>query len=121
RRGIEIVIILFAILAMIALIASYSEQPLLENRIAPIPQCQGKTQTLMIVGNAAQAILTPPVDTRPCMIVRKILPRRAVRAVVLPHRRPLPLGKIRSPAAPILRAVPCLNDAIALGGHPRSS
>src|SRR5436305_7088572 len=36
------------------------------------------------------------------MIVRKVFPSGAVRAVVLAHRSPLPLGEIRPPPFPML-------------------
>src|ERR1700745_2444007 len=36
------------------------------------------------------------------MVVRKVLPCGTIRAVILAHRAPLPLGQIRPPALPVL-------------------
>jgi len=53
RRGVQVVIELLDVLAVIAFPVGEPEQPLLEDRVAAVPECQGKTQPLLAVGNPA--------------------------------------------------------------------
>ena len=105
RRRIEVEVILLHVFAVIALIARQAEQALLQDRIAPVPKRQREAHALVPVADPADAVLAPAVGARARMIVRKIFPRRPVRAVILAHRSPLPLGKIRPPALPVLGAL----------------
>src|SRR5207244_4150441 len=74
---------------------------LLQDRVPPVPQCQGQAQPLVDVAESGQAVLTPPVRLRPGMIVRQVIPRVAVGAVVLADRAPLPLADVRPPPVPL--------------------
>src|SRR5712672_3976497 len=58
----------------------------------------------MPIAHASNSVFAPSIRPRTCMIVRKIFPCRAARAVVLAHRSPLPLREIRPPALPMLLA-----------------
>src|SRR5579859_6939383 len=55
----------------------------------------------MPVANSSQAIFPPSVGPGPRMIVRKVLPRCAVAAVILAHGAPLSFTQVRSPAFPV--------------------
>ena len=74
--GIEIVIELFAILAMIALAIGQAKQALLENRIAFVPEGKRKAKSLVMISESGDAILAPSIRTTAGMIVGEISPRR---------------------------------------------
>src|SRR6185295_7580638 len=48
----------------------------------------------------AHAVVVPPVRSGPRMIVREVVPRRTVLAVILPNRAPRTLGQVGAPRAP---------------------
>src|SRR5277367_2981680 len=104
RRRIQIEIAFLDVFAMIALIAGESKHPLLEDGVMAIPQRQSEANVLVAVAESGNAVLSPAIGARACVIVRKELPSRPVGAVVLAHGSPLPLGKIRSPALPVVLA-----------------
>ena len=89
-RGIQIEVVFLDVLAVVALIAGQSEEPLLENRIAAIPQRDGEADVLVAVANAGDAVLAPAVRSGAGVVVREILPGGPVRAVIFAHRAPLP-------------------------------
>src|SRR6516165_5247829 len=100
RRAIEIVVELLDVLTVIAFAVGEPEQALLEDRVAPVPQCHRETQPLLVVREPRDAILTPAVSTAARLIVREVVPRVAVGAVILTHRSPLAFGEIRAPGLP---------------------
>src|ERR1700733_271950 len=101
RRRIEVKIILLHVLAMIALQVGEPEETFLQNWIALIPECHGEADALVPVAKTRDAIFTPAVGARTGVIMRKIIPGIAVRAVILADSSPLALGEIRSPALPM--------------------
>src|SRR5262249_6086358 len=88
------------VLAVIALAVAQSEQPLLEDRVAPVPQRQREAKQLAAVGDAGESVLAPPVRTVLCVIMGEVVPGVAVGAVVFAHGSPLPLAQIRPPLLP---------------------
>src|ERR1700735_4346752 len=88
---------------MVALRAGQPERPLLEDRIASVPQREPQAQPLLDVGKAGQAILAPPVRLGPGLVVREIVPGIPVRAVVPPDRAPLTLAHVGAPQVPVAR------------------
>src|SRR5262249_42753249 len=104
RSGIEVVVDLLHVLAVVALPVGQSEQPLLQDRIAAVPQGQGQAQALFVVADAGQAVLAPAVRAAAGMVMRKIIPGSGVGAVVLTNRAPLALAEVRSPLPPRLSA-----------------
>ena len=101
RERVEVPPVLLRVLAMVALIAGEPEDPLLEDRIASVPQRERQAEPLLDVGEAGQAVLPPPVRPRAGMIVRQVLPRGASGAVVLAHRPPLAFREVRAPVVPV--------------------
>src|SRR5437016_2748553 len=99
---IEIEIALLHILAVIALIPGQAKQAFLEDGIAPVPERERETHHLMAVADSADAVFAPAIRARARMVVRDMFPRGAVPAVIFANRAPLALGKVRSPALPIL-------------------
>ena len=100
RQRVEIPPVLLDVLAVVALRPGQAERPLLQDRVLAVPQRQAQAQPLFDVAEPGQAILTPPVGARPRLIVRQVVPRLAVRAVVLPDRAPLALADVRPPPVP---------------------
>src|SRR5580704_8798532 len=103
RDRVQIPPVLLDVLAVIALRPGQPEGPLLQDRVAAVPQRQPQAQPLLDVTEPGQAVLTPPVRPGPGMIVRQVIPRLPVRAVVLPDRPPLPLADVRPPPIPVTR------------------
>src|SRR5215472_13119880 len=117
RRGVEVVIILFDVFAVIPLIASQAEQALFQDRIPAIPKRKGQTQALVIVGDAGDTILGPAVSARAGMIVWEIVPCRSIAAVVFARIAPGALRQVGSPALPMFLAAFRLQKAIAFSVH----
>ncbi len=85
--------------------AGEAEHPLLEDRVAPVPQREPEAPGLLQVREGGHAVLVPPEGTAPGVVVREELPRVAVGAVVLADGAPGALGDVRAPVAPAGRAV----------------
>ena len=100
RRRVEVEVVLLHVLAVVALAVGQAEGALLEDRIAAVPQRQREAQHLVVVADAAQAVLAPAVGARARLVVGEVVPGVAVVAVVLAHRAPLPLAQVGSPLLP---------------------
>ena len=118
-RGVEVEVVLLDVLAVVALGPGEAEEPLLQDGVAPVPEREGEAEALVIVGDAEQAVLAPPVGARARMVVREVAPRRPVRRVVLAHGAPLALGQIRPPPLPVRRPRLRLGEAEGLGPRRR--
>src|SRR5262245_15678797 len=116
RRGIEVVVALLYVLAVIAFGAAQSEETLLENRVNSVPQLNGKAEPAFAIADAKQAIFAPAIGAASRVIVWKICPHIAIRRVVFSNRSPLPLGQIWAPPLPVLFAPRVLLEAALLGG-----
>src|SRR5260370_31915826 len=75
---------------------------------------EAKTEHRLFVHKPADPVFSPAIGPAACVIVRKIFPGRAVLAVILAHRSPLPLAEIRPPAPPMF-TVPYFLEAQSLG------
>src|ERR1700733_5460784 len=105
RRLEQIVVILFDVLAVIAFLVGQSEKPFFQDAIFFIPQRQAQANVLMAIAKSRDAVFSPAIRAGARMIVRKIIPGVAVRAVILAHRAPLPLRQIRAPSFPVRHAL----------------
>src|SRR5690349_5517538 len=114
-RRVEIEVALFHVFAVIALIAGEAEEPFFEDGIAAVPQREAEAHHLVTVADSADAVFAPTISTRTGVVVRKILPGRAVGAVVFANRAPLALGKIRAPALPMFLACARFFQAMVFG------
>ena len=103
RRRIEVIIQFLNVLAVIAFAACEAEEALLYDRIVAIPKRQRKADSLVTVADAGDAVLVPTIGARAGMIVRKIVPRRAVRRVILADSSPGTFAQIWPPAFPVFR------------------
>jgi len=100
RRAVEVEIIFLYILPVIAFGIGQPEQPLFENRVLAIPQGKSKAQPLVVITETGEAVLTPMIGARSRLIVREIIPRIAVLAVVLADRAPLAFAEVGAPLLP---------------------
>src|SRR5262249_18997324 len=116
-RRVEVEVVLLDVLAVIAFVAAQTEEPLFENRIAPVPQRQREADQLMMVRESREAVFVPAVDPRPRVIVREVVPRCAIAAVIRAHRAPGALAEIRAPALPGHVLVTRVFEPLLLGGH----
>src|SRR5271165_1564606 len=103
-RGIEIEVLLLYVLAMVSLVPRQSKEPFFEDSVFAIPHRQRKTDHLVAVADPPDSVFTPAIRSAVRMFKRKKLPGAASRAIVFPHRSPLPFRKIRPPALPVFLA-----------------
>jgi hypothetical protein len=69
RGGVEVEVVLLHVLAMIAFAVREAKEALLENGVLAVPHGQGQAQQLLIVGEACDPVLSPPVGARTRLIV----------------------------------------------------
>ena len=125
RRRIEIPPVLLGVLAVVALVPRQPEDALLQDRVAAVPERKPEAEELLDVGEPGQAVLAPAIRPRAGMVVRQVLPRGPVGAVVLAHRAPLPLAHVRAPVVPVARLAEAVlepaegRDALLLGSRAR--
>src|SRR5262249_5500062 len=98
---------------MISLAAADAEEALLENRIATVPEREGEAETLVVVADTGDAILSPAIGAGAGMIVREEFPGFSAGAVVLSGVSPASFGEIRAPAPPVAAAPVGLLDTLA--------
>ena len=119
RRGVEIEVILLHVFPVVAFVSVEPKQALLQDGIAAIPQGQREADALVPVADAGDAVFAPAVGARARVVVREILPRRAVRAVILAHGSPLALAEVRSPALPMDLALLRFQQSFFFARHGR--
>lgn len=85
RRGIEIVVELLHVFAVVSLVARDTEEAFLEYAVLAVPQREPEAKTLVIVGDTTQAVLTPPVHARASMFMGEMAPGVTVRRVILAY------------------------------------
>src|SRR5262249_49344402 len=93
-------VVLLDVLATVAFARRQPEQPLLEDRILSVPERGGEDEQLIAIADRGEAVFAPAIRLAARLVVREIVPRVAVRAVVLAHRAPRPLRGVASPAPP---------------------
>src|SRR5262249_33921232 len=105
--GVAVPPVLLRVLAVVALGAAKTEDPLLQDGVDAIPQAQREAESLALVADAGEAVLAPAIGAGARVIVRDVLPRGPLRAVVLPHRAPLALREVGTPEAPARASISC--------------
>src|SRR5215467_14518324 len=94
RSAIQVEVVLLHILAVIALAVGQPEQSLLEDRVLSIPQGQRETESLLVIRDSGQPILSPAIGTGPGLVVAEVVPGVAAFTVVLAHGAPLPVAEV---------------------------
>jgi hypothetical protein len=92
-----------------------SKQPLLQDRIFPVPQTEREAEQHLLVAPAGDAVLAADVRARPGLIVGHVVPGFDVAVDVLAHAAPLPLAEVGSPLLPWHALVGGLLEALLLG------
>ena len=90
--GIQVIVIFFDVLAVIALRAAQAEEALLQNGIASIPEGECKTEALVIVTDAGDPVFGPAIGTRAGVVVGEIIPGRSISAVIFSRIAPRAFG-----------------------------
>ena len=117
RHRIEIEVALLHILAVIRFGWNESEVAFFQNRIALIPERHREAEDLIAIAKSADAVFAPAIRLRSREIMRQVIPRVALRAVVLAHRSPRAVRQIRTPLAPLRDRMRITRQALLLGGH----
>ena len=117
RRAVEVEVILLDVLTVIALAVGQAEQAFLEDRVLAVPQGQREAESLLVVGNARQAILAPAIGAGASLIVAEVIPGVAPFAVVLAHRSPLALAEVRPPFLPRSFLLQSLVQSVMFSSH----
>ena len=85
---------------MVPLGRGQAEEPLLEDRVAAVPEGGGGDEELVAVADAEDPVLAPAVGLAPGQVVGEVVPGVAVGAVVLADGRPGAVADVRPPAPP---------------------
>ena len=86
---------------MVALRPGQPERTLLQDRVLTVPQGQAQAEPLFHVTKSGQPVLAPAIGPGPGLVVRQVIPRLAVGAVILADRAPLPLTDVGAPPVPL--------------------
>ena len=100
RRIIEVEIVLFHVLAVVALVGGQAEEAFLEDGIAFVPENGGEAKKLIAIANAGDTVLAPAIGFAAGEFVRQIAPGVAVGAVIFADGGPGALADVRPPATP---------------------
>ena len=116
RRRVEVEVRLLHVLAVVALGAGQAEQPLLQDRVAAVPQREREAEPALAVGDAEQAVLAPAVGAAARVVVREVVPARRRRPSS--PRAPCPTGARRG-TAPSASSCACARRPRAGAAAPR--
>ena len=100
-RRIEVKIAFLDILPVISFWPGESEEALLEDMVATVPECQSKAEAAFPVSDAQQTILPPTVSAASGLLVRKVIPRIAFCRIIFADGGPLTLGEVWTPPFPV--------------------
>ena len=114
--AVQVEVVFLDVLAVVAFGAGQAVQPLLEDRVVPVPQRQGEAQVLGAVADPGQAVLVPAVRPAAGIVVREVVPGRTVVAVVFAYRAPRPLAEVGPPLLPVGRARLMGGEALMFSG-----
>jgi hypothetical protein len=68
---------------MISLMSRDAKETFLEHGILAIPKGKPEADTLMVVAYTSYAILTPPIRSRACLFMWKMIPGIAISGIIL--------------------------------------
>src|SRR5262245_18062097 len=120
-RGVEIIIDVLHVLAMIAFAIRTSEKALFQDRIFSVPQRQREPKVLLVVADPGQTVLAPAICPAAGVVVGKVIPRGSARRIILSHGAPLAFREVWSPTFPIGHALGILLHTHGLSGFVRAS
>ena len=119
--GIEVVVELLDVLAVVALRAREAEQTLLEDGVDAVVEREREAQPALAVADPEQAVLAPAVHPTARVLVGEVAPGAALGRVVFAHGAPLPLGKVGTPALPVGVTAPVRGQPLRFGARAHGS
>src|SRR6266581_3700375 len=102
---VEVEVIFFDILAMIAFVAGQAEKTFLQNWVMLVPERHGEADQLSAITDAGQAVFVPTEDPRTGVVVGEVFPSVAIGTVIFTDCAPGSFAEVRPPALPMLLAV----------------
>ena len=100
RRRVEKVIEFLDVFAVVALVAAEAEEPLLEQRVAAVPERQAETEPAEPVAEPQQPVFAPAVDAAVGVFEWKRRPCVSIGRVVFANGAPLTGRQIGAPQFP---------------------
>src|SRR5215813_5736975 len=97
---VEIKVVVLHVFAMIAFTGRQAKSAFFQNRIFSIPEDNTENQKLIAITDRCEPIFAPAVGLASGRVMRKKIPCRSVRAVVLANRSPRTFADIRPPTTP---------------------
>jgi hypothetical protein len=94
-----------------------AEEPFLQDRVASVPHRDGETDVLVTVADAGNAVLVPAIRPGTCVVVRQVLLRIAVTAVVLADGAPGAFAEVGTPSLPVRPLLPGLFQSVIFVCH----
>src|SRR5262249_12529876 len=73
-RAVEIKVVLFDVLPVVALAVGQAEEAFLENWVLAVPNRQGETEPLLVITDPGQAVLAPAIGARAGLIMAEVVP-----------------------------------------------
>src|SRR3954466_16045322 len=119
RGGVEVVVKLLHVLAVVSLRSGQAEKALFQDRVLAVPERKREAEHLAAIADAGDSVLVPAVGARAGVVVREVVPGVAVLAVVLANGAPRALGEVRSPALPVPAVLPRLYQPLLFSRHIR--
>jgi hypothetical protein len=116
-RTVEVEVVLLDVFAVVALAVCQPEQAFLEDRVLAVPQSQGEAESLLVIGNAGQAVLAPTVSARAGLVVAEVIPGIAAFAIVFADRPPI---AVRSGTVPTSSRATWVHGPLRVGGALQS-
>ena len=100
---------------MVAFERVHAKEAFLQMAVDTIPECGRKTEKLIAITDASNAVLAPAIGFCASHVVREKGPRIPVGGVVFPDGAPAPVGEIGPPPAPSAEIIANLGNAQSLG------
>ena len=117
RHAVQVVVVFLDVLAVVAFLVGQAEEPLLEERVAAVPEGERQAEVLKAVAEAGESVLVPAIGAAAGVVVGEMVPGVAVGAVVFADSAPGPLGEIGPPVLPVGAAGRAVAQAAVLGGR----
>jgi hypothetical protein len=99
--GIQIVITLLNVFAVVAFVTVQSKKTFLENGVVTVPERGSKTHPALAVGPALETVFAPAVSAAAGMVVRETFPTVAMLGIIFADGSPLALTEKGAPAPPV--------------------
>src|SRR5579863_1778169 len=97
---IEVEIIFLYVLAVIPFTVGQAKEAFLQDGVGTVPQCEGEAEFLFFIRNSSETVFAPVVGARASLVMREVIPRGTIGAVILSNRSPLTLAQVWTPLFP---------------------